>query len=94
MHNWRSYRINLDQAELKGHLFSSQDGQSELLELDEFVHMKVLKHQYLGTVADLKGYCKTPLRKRNLAQGTVWTCKNWAVLSLNNTIQEAWWMAK
>jgi tetratricopeptide (TPR) repeat protein len=92
--NWRSQRIALDQSQLNGHLYTSPNDQSELLELDEFVQMKVLKNQNMGTIAKLPGTCKSALQRRTMAKGIVWTCRNWAVLTLNDTIQEAWWMAK
>lgn len=93
LQNWRSQPVRLEQPVLQGHVYSSPDHLSELLELEDFVQMKVLKQPDLGTRTEAQRHCSVNLQRRDLAHGTVWTCGNWAVLTRNDTVREAWWMA-
>lgn len=90
---WQLQRINLNQESLKGYLHVSPDN-AEVLELDGFIQMKIVKHQNLGKVSDLQEYCKKQLQHRTLSQGEIWTCGHWAALTRENNVDEVWWMAK
>lgn len=91
---WRSLSFDWIRAELHGHIFRSPEGGAEVLELDQFVQMQVLRGGPLGVVGTLSGYCAEPLRQRALAQGVVWSCDDWAALAMGDTVQEVWWVAK
>jgi hypothetical protein len=69
-------------------------GGAEILELDHFVQMQVLRGERLGRVGELAAYCARPLRQRPLMQGIVWFCDHWAALALGNRVQEVWWVAE
>ena len=92
--NWK--RINFDwfTKGLQGHIYQRQTDAAEVLELDQFIHMQVLKGSTLGPVNIISGFCQKPLRQRALAKGIIWSCDHWAVLTQNDKIIEAWWIAK
>jgi tetratricopeptide (TPR) repeat protein len=94
LHNWQPKLINLNQESLKGFLYASFDSNAEVLELDDFIQMKVIKHKNLGKVSDLQRYCKKQLHRRMLSQGEIWTCGHWAALTRGKNVDEVWWMAK
>jgi hypothetical protein len=56
--------------------------------------MQVLKGSTLGPVNTISGFCQKPLRQRTLANGIIWSCDHWAVLTQDDKILEAWWIAK
>lgn len=91
---WRSTPFDWFKEKLHGHIYQHPDGQAALLELDGFVQMQVLRNQNFGHVSKLADYCGRRLRKRTLAQGTVWSCDDWAALTKNDAVHEIWWVAK
>jgi len=92
--DWKATAFDWFKPKLRGHIYQHPDKKAEVLELDGFVQMQTLKGGSLGTVQDLPAYCAQPLRRRVLAQGTVWSCDDWAALVRNNSIEELWWVAK
>jgi tetratricopeptide (TPR) repeat protein len=91
---WRSMSFDWIRAKLHGQIYRSPEGGAEVLALDEFVQMQVLRGGPLGLVGGLSGYCGEPLRQRTLAQGEVWSCDDWAALALGEEVKEVWWVAK
>ena len=79
---------------LQGSIYRHPEGGAEVLELDHFVQMQVLRGERLGRVGELAAYCAQPVRQRPLVQGIVWSCDHWAALALGDTIKEVWWVAK
>ncbi|MDM8560712.1 tetratricopeptide repeat protein [Candidatus Parabeggiatoa sp. HSG14] len=73
---------------LRGHIY--QHPNTEVLELDDYMQMQVLKGDDLGTVNQLPNYCGQPLRKRTLATGVLWSCGEWTALAFDNKIREVW----
>lgn len=83
--------IPIDLSEkLRGHIYQRPNGGVEVLELEEFMQMQVLKGDNLGTVHKLSNYCGQPLRQRTLANGELWSCGNWAALAFDGKVQEVW----
>ncbi|MFH0342937.1 MAG: hypothetical protein ACHBNF_12580 [Chromatiales bacterium] len=48
----------------------------------------------LGRVRDLGTHCQERLKPRDLSQGVVWSCDDWAALGSGDQVQEVWWVAK
>lgn len=92
--DWRVLRVDGASDQLNGHIYSHPGGTAAVLELDQFVQLQVLRDASLGTVQAARDYCPRPLRPRTLAQGTVWTCMDWAVLAHGDRVREAWWVAR
>ena len=92
--NWKVVGFDWVKAKLHGHFYQSPDGRAEVLELDRFVQMQVLKGQSLGTTAKLAQYCSQALRQRTVSQGRIWTCDHWAALTSDDTVEQLWWVAK
>lgn len=91
---WELIPFDWFKDKLHGAIYRRPDGKAEVLELDHFVQMQVLKGSELGTVRDLNGYCARSLRQRNLARGVVWSCDDWAVWVQHGQVREAWWIAR
>jgi hypothetical protein len=92
--DWKSIEFDWARDKLHGHIHLRPDGLAEVLELDHFVHMQVLRGEYLGRIELLPRYCAEPLRHRVLAHGEVWTCDHWAAWVREDRLQEVWWVAK
>ncbi len=91
---WQTTPFDWYRGQLHGRIYRRPDGGAEVLELDRFVQMQVLRNGSLGSVATLPDYCPRPLRRRELAQGVVWSCTDWAALSHGQRITEVWWVAR
>ncbi|HCK80954.1 MAG TPA: hypothetical protein DIC59_05745 [Candidatus Competibacteraceae bacterium] len=92
--DWRVLRVNGSSDKLDGHIYYHPEGTAAVLELDQFVQVQVLRDGALGTVQAARGYCPRPLRPRELAGGTVWSCADWAVLARGDEVREVWWVAR
>ncbi len=92
--DWRRIDFDWFTKGLQGHIYQRQTDGAEVLELDQFIHMQVLKGSTLGPVNTISGFCQKPLRQRTLANGIIWSCDHWAVLTQDDKILEAWWIAK
>jgi hypothetical protein len=58
----------------------------ENLEANEW--KRVRAWQGLGKVQKLAAYYARPLRQRPLGQGMIWSCENWAALTVGERVQE------
>jgi len=94
LRDWQAIAFDWFKDKLHGHIYRRPDGLAEVLELDQFVQMQVLRDDSLGRVRDLGAYCEQRLKPRPLSQGVVWSCDDWAALSSGDQIQELWWVAK
>jgi tetratricopeptide (TPR) repeat protein len=92
--DWHALHFDWLQDTLHGNIYRSPDGLAEVLAMDQFVHMQVLKGDKLTLADELHNYCTRPLRKRVVAQGTVWSCDDWAALTLDGSVRELWWVAR
>jgi tetratricopeptide (TPR) repeat protein len=94
LRDWDATYFDWFKGKLHGHIYRRRDKKAEVLELDQFIQMQVLKGNRLAKVQDLASYCSQPLRQRSLAQGVVRSCDGWAALSTGNEVKELWWIAK
>jgi len=90
LNQWKKTPFDWYREKLHGHIYQHPDGHVEVLELDDFMQMQVLKGGDLGTVKNLSEYCGQPLRQRQLARGVLWTCGEWAALVFEDKVQEVW----
>ncbi len=75
---------------LFGDIYIANDGSSEVLVLDDFLVMQVIKGDRLSTVSELVPLCERPLRRRSLVQGTIWSCVDWAAVAWGEDVREVW----
>ena len=94
LRGWQAIGFDWFKGKLHGHIYRRPDGAAEVLELDQFVQMQVLRGERLARAADLEAYCRQPVRPRPLPQGTLWSCDDWAALTSGDEVQEVWWVAK
>ncbi|MGH8472641.1 MAG: tetratricopeptide repeat protein, partial [Gammaproteobacteria bacterium] len=94
LRGWQAIAFDWFKDKLHGHIYRRPDGLAEVLELDQFVQMQVLRGERLGRVRDLGAYCAQRLKPRELSQGVVWSCDDWAALSSGDDITEVWWAAR
>ena len=94
LRGWQAIDFDWVKDKLHGHIYRRPDGLAEVLELDQFVQMQVLRGEGLGRARDLGAHCAQRLKPRELSQGVVWSCDDWAALSSGDEVQEVWWVAK
>ncbi|MGH8608719.1 MAG: hypothetical protein ACREX9_15270 [Gammaproteobacteria bacterium] len=94
LQGWRAIPFDWFKDKLHGHIYRRPDGAGEVLEIDQFVQMQVLRGEPLGSVRALSAYCGQPLRQRTLSNGVVWSCADWAALALGDQVRELWWVAR
>ncbi len=87
---WKTIRFDWFIENLHGHIFQRPDGKAEVLELDNFVQMQVLKGGVPGLTVSLKDFCDRPLRGRQLAHGELISCDSWAALLKGGEVKELW----
>ncbi len=87
---WKIIGFDWFKDNLHGHIYQRPDGSAEVLELDNFVQMQVLKGESLGTAKSLKKYCRNPLQERQLVQGKLLSCGYWAALVKGGDVKEIW----
>jgi len=94
LRGWQAIGFDWFKGKLHGHIYRRPDGAAEILELDNFLQMQVLRGERLARAGDLEAYCPQRLRPRLLPQGTLWSCDEWAALTSGDEVQEVWWVAK
>ena len=95
LYSWgRPTYFNWQKAKLKGKIYQRPDGQLEILELDDFIQMQVLKGKDLPKSQKLPKYCNQTLQQRRLINGILWSCNDWAALSFDGKVQEVWRVLK
>ncbi|MEN8128882.1 MAG: M48 family metalloprotease [Pseudomonadota bacterium] len=92
--NWNSLSFDWLGGDLHGHIFRSPDSDAEILELDQFIQMQVIKGEGLGSRQALDSYCGQTMRSRVLSRGTLWSCNDWAALTIGADVREIWWIAQ
>ena len=92
--DWQKTAFDWFQDDLYGHIYQNRLSQAQVLVLDGFVQMQILKGKPLGDPHTLDAYCASPLRTRTLAQGQILSCQSWAVWVRDDAIQEVWQMAE
>jgi hypothetical protein len=94
LQSWEAISFDWYKDKLHGSTYRHPESGAEIVELDKFVQMQVLRGEWLGQVGELAAYCARPVRQRPLVQGIVRSCDHWAALALGDTIKEVWWVAK
>lgn len=84
------FHTKQSKTRIQGNIYQSLDRHIEILELNNYVVMQVLKGDHLATIKDLPKYCGQPIRKSTIAQGKLWSCNTWTALELNGQIREVW----
>lgn len=91
--SWDKLKFDWYEGDLYGQIYTNLVNQSQVLILAQFVQMQVVKNLSLGGIENIKANCPQKLVKKELANGIVFSCDQWAVLVRNHEIQEAWWIA-
>lgn len=90
---WKTTSFDWYNDKLFGHVYRHPKGWYELLEMNQFVHMQVIKYS-LDDITNLQDYCGFPLRRRQMVIGQIWSCENWAAVTMDNKVREVWWVAR
>ncbi len=92
--NWPSVSFDeeVNDDEVKGTIYVNPNSSVELLLLDDFPQMMVLKEHYLSKLKplELEDECVQPVRKRVIAQGVLQFCNDLAILKRGGAIREVW----
>jgi tetratricopeptide (TPR) repeat protein len=88
--DWKVIGFDWFKGNLHGHIYQRPDGQAEVLELDGFVQMQVLKGGPLGPMTSLREHCSRPLHERRLVHGALLSCGKWAALAEEGELKELW----
>lgn len=91
---WERTPFDWYKSKLHGHIYRRPDASAEVLELDGFVQMQVLRGDQLGSEVKLRAKCAGALRQRSLGSDTAWSCGNWAALTRDGRVVEVWWVAR
>jgi hypothetical protein len=98
LNNWRVTEFDWATASLHGFIHQSPNKRSELLEVSQFVQMQVMRVEQPPVPAfalnQLQSYCPYPLAKSTLEAAEIWSCDQWAVYVVNQTVVEIWRHAK
>lgn len=86
--------FNWYKAKLKGKIYKHPNGQLEILELDDFIQMQVIKGKNLPKIKQLSKYCNQTLQQRQLINGNLLSCNDWAALTFEGKVQEVWRVLK
>ncbi len=91
---WHSLPFDWASADLHGFIHQRNDEDIEMLEIDHFIQMQVLKGNPVADINKINSYCSYPFMKRKLDIDEIWTCDNWAVLVVNQQVKEIWYIHK
>ncbi|MCV6636692.1 M48 family metalloprotease [Candidatus Albibeggiatoa sp. nov. NOAA] len=86
---WRSLPFDW-QLELYGTVYQAPQQGYELLEIAGYLEMAVFNQVSDLNPLILQDYCAAPLQKRQIAQGELYFCQNWAALVLNQHVKQVW----
>lgn len=90
---WESIPFDWFQAKLYGFIHRSPDRQAEVMEMDQFVQLQVVKKDLAVSLEQLPKLCSRPLIRHRLLSEEVFACDRWAVLARDGRAIEAWWIA-
>ncbi len=90
--SWEATPFDYFQAKLYGFIHRSPDRTAEVMEMDQFVQLQVVKQLTLS-LEQLPKFCSHPLLRHRLLSGELLTCDHWAVLTRDGQAIEAWWIA-
>ena len=92
--SWTSTAFGWQGGHLTGNVYRSQDTQGEVLELDGYVQLQVLKGKGLGTTTSIASRCHRGLRSQRIGSRRIWTCEDWAAVAHDETIEQVWRIAR
>lgn len=90
---WEAIPFDWFQAKLYGFIHRSPERQAEVMEMDQFIQLQVVKTDLRVTTEQLPKLCSHPLIRHRLLNGELFTCGHWAVLVRDQRPVEAWWIA-
>ncbi len=91
---WFSLPFDWASAELHGFIHQRNDENIEMLEMNHFIQLQVLRGNPVADINKINAYCAHSFMKRKLDADEVWTCNNWAVLVVNQQAKEIWYIQK
>jgi len=91
--NWNKLAFDWFQEKLQGNIVLNPENSASVLEMDNMLQMQVVKN-HLPALNEISQLCAHPLNQRQVAQGSLLSCNEWAVLVRNNQVTEAWWIAR
>jgi len=86
---WQSLPFDW-QLELYGTVYKDPQQHYELLEIAGYIEMAILNQVSDLNPFILQDYCAAPLQKRQIAQGLLYFCQNWAALVANQQVKQVW----
>lgn len=92
--SWNRQPFDWGSANQSGSIYRSGNRESAVLVMDNFVQMQVISGAHVVDFDALQKYCPSPLRKRVIAAGELWSCGNWAALTNHHRVNELWWVAR
>jgi predicted Zn-dependent protease len=78
------------QLELYGKIYQNRQQNYELLEIAGYAEMLVLKNVSHLMPSSLQDYCATALQTRQIAQGELHFCQDWAAVITNQQVKQVW----
>uniref|UniRef100_UPI0033657273 M48 family metalloprotease n=1 Tax=Candidatus Albibeggiatoa sp. nov. BB20 TaxID=3162723 RepID=UPI0033657273 len=78
------------QLALYGKIYQNPQQGYEFLEMAGYLEMVVLNHVSEISPIMLQEYCATPLQQRQIAQGELHFCQDWAALVINQQLKQVW----
>jgi len=91
---WDATPFDWASAALHGFIHRRKDEDIEILEMNNAIHLQVLKGNPVADINQINSYCAFPVIKRKLDTDEVWTCGNWAVLVTNLQAKEIWYLQR
>jgi hypothetical protein len=89
---WHSLPFDWASADLHGFIHQRNDEDIEILEMNNFIQLQVLRGSPVADINKINAYCTHPFMKRKLDVDEIWTCDNWAVLVVNQQAKEIWYL--
>jgi len=80
------------QATSQGHIYYTPQRDRQVLEIGDYLNMQVVKGDW--ALNEFTNECRSPLRQRLIASGTLWSCNKWAVLEKGGRVKEVWGVLK
>ncbi len=87
---WESIPFDWFRAKLYGFIHRAPDGESEVMEMDQFIQLQVIRRGLPARVEEVAAFCPQPLKRRRILKDGLLTCGRWAVLVRDGRPVEAW----
>lgn len=80
------------QATSQGSIYYTPPRDRQVLEIGDYLNVQVVKGDW--ALNEFTNECRSPLRQRLIASGTLWSCNKWAVLEKGGRVKEVWGVLK